>query len=153
MTGGRLAGKVALITGATGGIGAGIAQEFALAGASVFVHGRFAHEEEAALARLLDAGIARERLAYGAAELTDAEQCRELPAAAARHFGGLDVVVNNAGDFRRGTLETATVALWDTQMAVNVRAPFIIMQASVPLMKARGGGAIVNIGSINAYVG
>lgn len=149
---GRLEGKVALVTGATGGIGAGIALEFGLQGASVLVHGRHA-EDERSLDALVEAGVPREQLAYQSAELQDETACRALPQIAVDRFGGLDILVNNAGDFRRGSIETTTVRLWDEQMGVNVRAPFILIQAAIPLMRARGGGSIVNIGSINADVG
>lgn len=152
MTNKRLAGKIALITGASSGIGAGIAREFGLQGASVLVHGRYP-EDERSLEALVEAGVPRQRLAYQCAELLDEEACHELPQIAADRFGGLDILVNNAGDFRRGSIETTTVRLWDEQMGVNVRAPFILMQAATPLMRARGGGSIVNIGSINADVG
>lgn len=153
MSEGRLAGKVALITGATGGIGAGIALEFGLQGAHVLVHGRNPEEEERSLRALVEGGVPPERLAYRSAELLDVAACRALPGTAATRFGGLDILVNNAGDFRRGTIETATVELWDQQMGVNVRAPFLLTQAAIPLLHARGGGSIINIGSINAYVG
>ena len=68
-------------------------------------------------------------------------------------FGGLDILVNNAGDVGRGDIEHIPVERWDTIMAVNLRAPFILMQTAIPPMRARGGGSIVNIGSILAYVG
>ena len=67
--------------------------------------------------------------------------------------GGLDVLVNNAGMVDRGYLEDAPIELWDDIMAVNLRAPFICLQEAVKSMKARGGGSIVNIGSVNAYIG
>ena len=68
-------------------------------------------------------------------------------------FGGIDVLVNNAGDTGRGDLEHIAVARWDTILAVNLRAPFVLMQEAIAPMRARGGGSIVNIGSILAYVG
>jgi NAD(P)-dependent dehydrogenase (short-subunit alcohol dehydrogenase family) len=61
--------------------------------------------------------------------------------------------VNNAATTARSTLEDATIEQWEITMAVNVRAPFLLMQEAVRSMKTRGGGSIVNIGSINAYVG
>ena len=79
-----------------------------------------------------------------------------MPRAGARHgrsFGGLDILVNNAASTSRGDLESSTVAFWDRMMAINLRAPFILMQEALPSMKARGGGSIINIGSINAYIG
>jgi NAD(P)-dependent dehydrogenase (short-subunit alcohol dehydrogenase family) len=67
--------------------------------------------------------------------------------------GGLDILVNNAATVARASMENATVEQWDTIMAVNLRAPFLLLQEAVKSMKTRGGGSIVNIGSINAYVG
>src|SRR5207248_6180360 len=72
---------------------------------------------------------------------------------AVERFGGLDILVNNAADTGRGDLEHIPVARWDTIMAVNLRAPFILLQESIAPMRARGGGSIVNIGSVLAYVG
>ena len=151
--GGRLAGKVALVTGATSGIGAGIADLFAREGASVLVHGR----DERAGGRVIDAivakGVPRQGLAFHGADLADVEACRAVAPAALAAFGGLDLLVNNAGDYTRGSLEGTTVELWDRQMALNLRAPFLLTQAAVAPMRARGGGSIVNIGSVNAYIG
>ena len=68
-------------------------------------------------------------------------------------FGGIDILVNNAGDVTRGDIESVPLAIWDRILAVNLRAPFLLMQAAIPQLRARGGGSIVNIGSVNAYVG
>src|SRR5205823_5122249 len=68
-------------------------------------------------------------------------------------FCDVDVVVNNAPSTARAALEDAPVELWDTIMQVNLRAPFLLLQEATKSMKARGGGSIVNIGSINAYIG
>jgi len=67
-------------------------------------------------------------------------------------FGRIDVLVNNAATLARGHLESAPVELWDTVMAINLRAPFLCLQEAVTFMKARGG-SILNIGSVNAYGG
>ena len=88
-----------------------------------------------------------------AADLSDTDDCQGIIRTAAREFGRVDVLVNNAGDVSRGTIETVPLALWDRILAVNLRAPFILMQAVIPHMRARGGGSIVNIGSVNAYIG
>src|SRR4029453_12932110 len=72
---------------------------------------------------------------------------------AGEQFGGLALLVNNAADTGRGDLEHIAVAHWDTIMAVNLRAPFILLQESIAPMRARGGGSVINIGSILAYVG
>ena len=68
-------------------------------------------------------------------------------------FGGIDVLVNNAATSGAATSSTSPVELWDTIMAVNLRAPFILLQEAIKPMRARGGGSIVNIGSVLAYVG
>ena len=88
-----------------------------------------------------------------AGDLTSVEACREVVRSVVARRGAIDILVNNAGNTARGSLEDSTVEFWDTMMAVNLRAPFICLQEAVRSMKARGGGSIVNIGSINAYVG
>ena len=72
---------------------------------------------------------------------------------AVERFGGLDILVNNAADTGRGDLERTAVERWDTIMAVNLRAPFILLQESIAPMRARGGGSVINIGSVLAYTG
>jgi NAD(P)-dependent dehydrogenase (short-subunit alcohol dehydrogenase family) len=145
-----LAGKIALVTGASSGIGYGIAEYFASLGAAVAVHGHRQDTADGAAARLKTAGC---EIAAFAADLRDVAACRRLMQSAIAWKGGLDVLVNNAGMTDRGYLEDAPVELWDDIMAVNLRAPFICLQEAVKSMKTRGGGSIVNIGSVNAYVG
>jgi NAD(P)-dependent dehydrogenase (short-subunit alcohol dehydrogenase family) len=145
-----LTGKIALITGASSGIGFGIAEHFATLGASVIVHAHHEHNAQSAAARLEAAGYDSTAVA---ADLRDVGACRGMVHAAIAWKGGLDVLVNNAGMTDRGYLEDAPVELWDDIMAVNLRAPFICLQEAVASMKTRGGGSIVNIGSVNAYVG
>ena len=72
---------------------------------------------------------------------------------AAAHFGRLDILVNNAADTSRGDMRTTTIEEWDRIHAINLRAPFILMQAAVPHFEKLGGGAILNVGSVNAYIG
>lgn len=152
-SGGRLAGKIAIVTGATSGVGAGIAREFALQGARVMVSGRDVERGQRLIDETVAAGAPREHLSFHPVDLVNVEQCRSLIARAVEVFGGLDVLVNNAADTRRGNVENTTVELWDYHMAVNLRAPFVLTQAAVPHFKARGGGSVVNIGSVNAYSG
>ena len=146
----KLAGKVAVVTGATSGIGRGIAEHFAALGSHIVVHGRDRTDGLETVRRVEAAGREAE---YFDGDLTSEDVCRALIASAVERFGGLDILVNNAGDTGRGDLERISVARWDTIMAVNLRAPFILIQASIAHLKARGGGSIVNIGSILAYVG
>lgn len=142
--------RVAVVTGSTSGIGKGIAQHFAGLGARVVIHGR---DEAAALDVAngieRDGGVA----AAVAADLAEADACRRVVDFAVERFGTIDVLVNNAASTARGDLESTTVEFWDRMMAVNLRAPFLCMQAAVRHMKTRQRGSIVNIGSVNAYVG
>lgn len=145
-----LQNKVAVITGSTSGIGRGIAEHFASLGAIVAIHGldeRHARNVAESLRAAGHDAIA----AHG--DLRDVETCRRVVRAAIDARGGVDILVNNAGDTSRALLEDATVEFWDSMMAVNLRAPFLCLQEAVKSMKTRGGGSIVNIGSINAYVG
>jgi NAD(P)-dependent dehydrogenase (short-subunit alcohol dehydrogenase family) len=142
--------KIALVTGSTSGIGRGIAEHFGSLGARVVVHG-------------LEEDLAREvvdRMRSGGAEavsivadLADVEACRRVVRFTVEQFGGIDVLVNNAATLARGSLEDVPVERWDAVMAINLRAPFVCLQEAVKVMKTRGGGSIVNIGSINAYIG
>jgi NAD(P)-dependent dehydrogenase (short-subunit alcohol dehydrogenase family) len=150
MSRGRLTGKVAIVTGATSGIGRGIAEHFAELGATVVVHGVDA-PAGAETARRLEA-VGRES-AYFDGDLRSEAVCRSLIRFAVEQFGGVDILVNNAADTGRGDLEHIPVARWDDIMAVNLRAPFVLLQESIAPMRARGGGSIVNIGSVLAYVG
>lgn len=97
-------------------------------------------------------GATREQLAFFAADLAIPRQCEAVIRCAIETFGGMDILVNNAADTRRGHIENTTRRQWDEQMAINLRAPFLLAQAAVPHLKDRGG-SILNIGSVNAYVG
>ena len=149
---GRLVEKVAVVTGSTSGIGKGIAREFALQGARVLLSGRNEERGAKAIEEIVNDGAPREKLSFIPADLTNVESCRNLIERAVGIFGVLDILVNNAGDVSRGSIENTSAEQWDSQMAVNLRAPFILTQAAIPHMK-NGGGSIVNIGSVNAYVG
>jgi len=144
-----LDGKVALVTGSTSGIGRGIAVRLASLGARVMVHGR-----DAAAARVtLEAMGPGADADWRSADLADAAACRALIDATVARFGALDVLVNNAALTTRGDIEHAPLEVIDSILAVNLRAPMLLMQAAIPHMRARGGGSIVNIGSVNAYIG
>jgi NAD(P)-dependent dehydrogenase (short-subunit alcohol dehydrogenase family) len=145
-----LKNKVTLVTGSSSGIGYGIADYFASLGSAIVVHGLRDDEARAAADRLRKAG---HDIIHTSGDLRDPDTCRRIVRFAIESKGGIDVLVNNAGDTSRGSLESASLEFWDNMMAVNLRAPFLCLQEAVPSMKARGGGSIVNIGSINAYVG
>ena len=145
-----LTDRIALVTGSTSGIGRGIATHFASIGASVMIHGPVDADAQAIAAELRDAGHDADAVA---GDLTDPDTCRHVVRTVVERHGGIDILVNNAASTLRGSLEDSSVELWDMMMAVNLRAPFICLQEAVKSMKPRGGGSIVNIGSINAYVG
>ena len=144
-----LTGKTALITGSATGIGEAIARRFAAEGARVMVHGREAEQEAGeAVARSLPGDAA-----FTPADLADPARCEALIQTALARFGGLDILVNNAALTTRSTLETTDAALFDDILAVNVRAPLLLLRALLPHWRASGGGVALNIGSVNAYCG
>jgi NAD(P)-dependent dehydrogenase (short-subunit alcohol dehydrogenase family) len=142
--------KVCLITGSTSGIGRGIAEHFARLGGRVVIHGRNPGRGGEVVKRIRDAGS---DATFVEADLKDEPSCRGLVAQAITRYGRLDVLVNNAADTSRGTIESTTTALWDAMLTANLRAPFLLMQEAVAHMKTRRTGSIVNIGSVNAYIG
>lgn len=129
----RFEGKVALVTGAAGGIGAAIVRLLGAEGARV------------AAADRDTGGIAAE--AHLPGDLLDPTYADGLARAARDALGGLDIVVNNAGVITRGPVTDSTDADWALSLAVNVEAPFRICRAAIPLMAEAGGGAIVNVSS------
>lgn len=137
-----LAGRVALITGAGTGIGRGIAETFASAGARVALLGRRRErlEEVAEAVR----GSGGEALVTPA-DVRDVEACRSAVDAVVRRFGRLDDLVNNAGLFRLGTLESTSDEDYALQMDANVRGPFQLARAASPALGR--GSCILNIGS------
>jgi len=144
-----LKGKIALVTGSTSGIGKGIASHFLSLGGSVVVHGPDLAGAKATADAMRSAGD----VDAVAGDLRNVDACRQIVRDVVQRRGGLDILVNNAATVARASVEDATVDQWDTIMAVNLRAPFLLLQEAVKSMKTRGGGPIVNIGSINAYVG
>lgn len=149
----RLDGKVAVVTGGSQGLGAAIARRLAEAGAAgVVTCGRNAAKGEAvARAIAADTGAPAH---FVAADLAEVADCRAVVAAADARFGRVDVLVNAAGVTDRGTLTDTSEALYDRIMAVNMRAPFFLMQGAVRIMIRDGTeGAIVNIGSTSARAG
>lgn len=147
---GRLADRVAVITGSTGGMGEGIARLFAEEGARVVISGRGAEKGAAVVAAIKEAGG---EAVFHRADVSVEADCRELIDGAVEVYGRIDVLVNNVGLSTRGTIEDTTVELWDQLFATNVRSAFICMQQAVRHMKGRRAGSIVNVGSVNAYIG
>ncbi len=129
----KFEGKIALVTGAAGGIGASLVQRLRAEGARVAVADRSVDGIEA------DAHLP--------GDLLDASYADELPRAAAEALGRLDIVVNNAGVITRGSVTETTDKDWALSMGVNVEAPFRICRAAIPIIAETGGGAIVNTAS------
>ncbi|MGC4045845.1 MAG: SDR family oxidoreductase [Armatimonas sp.] len=143
-----LSGKVALITGATGGIGEALAQGLIGAGAHVALHGTRAEKLQALKDQL------GENASIHVADLSGGRAASDaLIADVVGSCGSLDILINNAGVNRRMPVEEFTDDDYAAILAVNQEAVFKLCQAAHPHMKARGGGKIVNIGSMTSFVG
>jgi NAD(P)-dependent dehydrogenase (short-subunit alcohol dehydrogenase family) len=141
-----LKGKVALVTGSTQGLGAAVAKLCVREGAKVVLSGRQRDRGEA-LARRLGKGAF-----YRETDLLKVEDCRRLVDATLDRFGGIDLLVNSAVDSSRATVDDFTPEFFDRLFALNVRAPLLLAQRAMPSLRKRKG-AIVNIGSVNAFMG
>ena len=143
-----LAGKVALVTGSTSGIGLGIAQALAGAGADVILNGF--GDPSAALAEVGRHGT---RVGHHAADLGSVEQLNDLFAYAEREFGGVDILVNNAGIQHVAPVEAFPVERWDAIIALNLSAVFHSTRLALPGMRQRNWGRVINIASVHGQVG
>jgi NAD(P)-dependent dehydrogenase (short-subunit alcohol dehydrogenase family) len=153
---GRVEGKVAIVTGAGStpgpGIGTGRASAAVLAreGASVLLVDLYAERaEETRQLILADGGQAE---IFGA-DVSKAAGARAMVDAALQHFGTVDILVNNIGRAQVGTVVDTTEEAWDQAMDVNLRTAFLASKHAVPVMAAKGAGAIVNVASISALRG
>jgi gluconate 5-dehydrogenase len=142
-----LDGRVALVTGASSGIGREIATALAEAGAAVVLVARRARELEAEREAIERAGG---RAACIAADLSDRAQLRDAASRAAEFFGAPDIVVNAAGINIRKPLLELTERDWDAVLGLNLDAPFLLAQALAPAMVAKRWGRIINIASLQS---
>ncbi|HEX3871970.1 MAG TPA: SDR family oxidoreductase [Pirellulales bacterium] len=142
----RLKDQVILVTGSTTGIGEAIARRAVAEGAQVLIHGREADRGEALVKEFPG------RAALCIDDLADPTSPPRIVAAAINAFGKLNAVVNNAALVTRSNLSNTTVELFDRLMAVNVRAPMLLIQAAFPHLKETRG-CVLNIGSCNGYCG
>jgi NAD(P)-dependent dehydrogenase (short-subunit alcohol dehydrogenase family) len=141
------AGKIALVTGTTG-IGRAIAVRFAAGGAQVVSCGIEASGNEE-LAR--DAAKLNLTLWVERCDVTDAEQVRTVVAKTVAQFGGLDIIANAAAIHPFGTVLETDFATWNRCMMVNVGSVYLLAHFGIPEMKKRGGGAIINLASVQGY--
>ena len=141
-----LAGKRVVVTGGGSGIGEGLVEAFAHQGAETIFVDILEQESAALVERLKDAPI---KTVFHRLDLTDVAAVETFLAS----LGGIDILVNNAGNDDRHTLQDITPAYWDERMAVNLRHMLFAAKAVAPGMKARGGGAIINFGSISWHLG
>jgi 2-deoxy-D-gluconate 3-dehydrogenase len=142
-----LKGKVALVTGGNGGIGLGIARGLAQAGADVAIAGRNATKNAAALKAIGGNAIAL------VADVNDSTQVQRMVADTVKAFGGLDILVANAGINIRKQPQEYSGAEWHSIVDTNLTSVFQCCQAAYPEMHRRGGGKIVTIGSMTSIFG
>jgi len=145
-----LKGRVAIVTGGNGGIGLGMAEGLAGAGAAVVIAGRNADKNASAVAALKRGGA---KAIAVEADVTDETSCRALVAAAAKEFGRLDILVNNAGTNIRKRPEELPLADWNAVIVTNLTSAMLCAQAAHPEMKRAGAGKIINIGSMMSIFG
>ena len=142
----RLANKIAIITGGGSGIGRGIALAFTREGAKVVIAGRDARKLDAVAKEIGSVCLAQR------ADVSNREDIHKLVATTVEKFGGIHVLVNNAGLLLPGAAESLTEEEWDQTFNVNVRGLWLLSRAVLPHLRSAGGGSIVNIGSVLSLV-
>ena len=141
---GKLSGKVAIITGATSGIGKATALLFAEEGADVVITGRRAELGERVEDEIRQKGV---RGLFIQADHAQADDCSRVVERALAEFGRVDILFNNAGIVTRGTAETTSDDVWNETIAINISAVWRMSKLVIPIMRQQGKGAIVNNGS------
>jgi len=142
----RLKDKAIIVTGSTTGIGQAIARRCVAEGASVLIHGRDNSRGQAMGSELGD------RTAFVSADLADPKAAGRIVEAALGAFGRIDCIVNNAASTARSDINTTDADFFDRTMAVNLRAPLLLIRAALPHLK-ESRGSVLNIGSVHAYCG
>ena len=140
----RFENKVCVITGGTGGVGRTLVTLFASEGAKVMIADR---EEETCAQLVQEITSTGGQAAFYAGNLRSKDYCESLIQATVETFGGLDILLNNAGIIPRGTIEETSDEMWSLAMDVNLNAVFFLCRAAIPHMK-QNGGAIVNTSSV-----
>jgi 2-deoxy-D-gluconate 3-dehydrogenase len=146
-----LTGKVAIVTGGNGGIGLGIAEGLARAGAKLAIVGRNAEKSQTA-AKVLFEQTGSEPFVL-TADVAKPNDVNAVVKKVTDHFGRIDILFNNAGINIRKPPQTLTLEEWHTVLGINLTAAFLMSQAVYPAMKQTGGGKIINIGSMTSIFG
>ena len=150
MTGQRLKGKSALITGAAQGLGEAIARRFAEEGAVVFIADLALEAGENTAKALRDSGG---RAFFISLDVTSEESWNDAVNAVIKEAGCLDILVNNAGINIREPVETMKAEQFDAMLGVNVKGPFLGCKYAIPLLRRNGGGSIINMSSVCGLIG
>jgi len=147
-----LTGSIIIVTGGTQGLGEDIARRAAAhRAAGLVICGRSEKNGTRVAAEISESGCPTH---FVQADLASLDDCRTVIRAADERFGRIDGLVNCAASTERGSVDDATPELWERIMAINLRAPFFLMQEAAKIMRrGEGGGSVVNIGSINARGG
>src|SRR5471030_1716844 len=140
-----LRGKVAIVTGGNGGIGLGMARGLAEAGASIAIVGRNEAKSNEAVTELQQRGA---KAVSVVADVTDKAAVATMVERTVRELGRIDILVNNAGINIRKAPQALALEEWDSIIKTNLTSAFLCSQAVYPVMKAAGGGKIINIGSM-----
>jgi len=144
----RFVGKVVAVTGAGKGIGRTTAVAFAREGAAVVIGDVSEADAGETVRQIADAGG---EAVYVRCDVRNEAEVRNLIDEAVRGFGGVDVLYNNAGVVRYGTVEELSEEDWDVQIDVNLKGTFLTCKYAIPELRKRGGGAIVNTASVQAF--
>jgi 3-oxoacyl-[acyl-carrier protein] reductase len=147
----ELSGKVAIVTGAGRNIGRAIAKALAAGGASVVVNARANRAEAEAVAREVEAAGGKALVHIG--DVADAAAVQAMADAAAKRFGRIDILVNNAALRREKPFNEMTYAEWREIMDVTLDGAFHCVKACVPALKQSGAGTVINIGGLSAHTG
>jgi NAD(P)-dependent dehydrogenase (short-subunit alcohol dehydrogenase family) len=143
-----ISGRVAIVTGAATGVGRGVAERFAAAGASVLL----ADVDEPGVREVAEGLVAQgHAVAAQRADVSSPADAEALVHEAVARYGGLDILVNNAAVQIENTIEDLAPDDWDRLMSVNMKGVFLCSKYAIPAMRERGGGSIVNIASVNGF--
>ncbi|SLN30719.1 3-hydroxybutyrate dehydrogenase [Oceanibacterium hippocampi] len=146
-----LKGKVAVVTGSTSGIGLGCARALAEAGCKVVLNGRKMNDEAEELLKTIPAETGSEVM-FGAADMAEAGEIRSMIGDVVKKWGGVDILINNAGIQHVSPIDEFPEEKWDQVLAINLTSAFHTTKAALPGMKKKGWGRIINIASAHGLV-